>query len=51
MNRKEAKEQIKQLKQQIHIANRASDIRLLKMVLAMVILAIVAAVVYGKIFV
>jgi len=38
-----------QLKEQLNTANRANDVRLLKLALVMAILAFAAALVYGKI--
>jgi hypothetical protein len=49
MNRKQTKNQISQLKGQLTATNRASNMRLLKMALVMVILAVIAAVMYGRI--
>ena len=49
MSRKQTKEQIAQLKQQLKATNRASDARLLKLALVMALLALIAAVIYGKI--
>lgn len=49
MNKKEAKTKIKELKKGVKVAKRASDARLLKLALVMVILIIVAAFVYGRI--
>jgi len=49
MGRRETTVQIKQLKEELKAANRATDARLLKLVLIMVILAAVAAFIYGRI--
>ena len=49
MNRKKAKGKIKELTAELKVANRASDARLLKLALVMVILAVVAAFIYGRI--
>ncbi len=49
MSRKHTMQEIGQLKDQLKAANRESDFRLLKMVLVMVILAIIAGLMYGKI--
>ncbi len=49
MSRKHTMQEISQLKDQLKAANRESDFRLLKMVLVMVILAIIAGLMYGKI--
>lgn len=49
MNRDEVKTEIKGLKKVLKAANRASDTRLLKLALIMVILAIAAAFIYGRI--
>lgn len=49
MSRKRTTVQIKQLKDELKAANRAMDARLLKLVLIMVILAAVAAFIYGRI--
>ena len=49
MNRKEAKTKIKELKKELKVTNQANDARLLKFALIAVILAIVAAFIYGKI--
>lgn len=49
MSRKQTTMEIGQLKEQLKAANRESDFRLLKMVLVMVILAVIAGLMYGKI--
>jgi len=49
MNRKEAKTKIKELKKELKVANQSSDARLLKFAFIAVILAIVAAFIYGQI--
>jgi len=49
MSRKEIKNQMGQLKQQLKSDNQVIDVRLLKLALIMVILAIVAAFVHGRI--
>lgn len=49
MGRKETSMEISQLKEQLKAVNRESDLRLLKMVLVMVILAVIAGLMYGKI--
>jgi hypothetical protein len=49
MSRKQTAMEIGQLKEQLKAANRESDFRLLKMVLVMVILAVIAGLMYGKI--
>ena len=49
MNRKEYKLKIKQLKEQYQTVSEAGNYRLLKLALLMVILAIIAAVMYGRI--
>ena len=49
MSVKEAKYQIKQLKDQLKATNKANDFRLVKLALVMVILAVIAAFVYGRI--
>ena len=49
MSRKQTTIEIGQLKEQLKAANRQSDFRLLKMVLLMVILAVIAGLMYGKI--
>lgn len=49
MSRKQTKKEIEQLKDQLKATNKASDFRLLKMALVMVILAIIAAFMHGRI--
>jgi uncharacterized membrane protein len=49
MSRRQTTSQIKQLKEELKAANRTTDARLLKLVLIMVILAAVAAFIYGRI--
>ena len=49
MNKKQVKTEIKVLKTNLKAANQASNTRLLKLALIMVILAIVAAFIYGRI--
>lgn len=49
MNAKKVKTEIKELKRGLEVANRAKDARLLKLALVMVILAMVAAFIYGRI--
>ena len=49
MSRKQTAVEIGQLKEQLRAANRESDLRLLKMVLVLVILAVIAGFMYGKI--
>jgi t-SNARE complex subunit (syntaxin) len=49
MNRKEIKAEIKGLKKGLKQADRAKNARLFKFALVMVILAVVAAFVYGRI--
>ncbi len=49
MSRKEITQQIRQLKKQLRADNRASDIRLVKLAVIMVILALIAAAMYGRI--
>jgi len=49
MSRKQTTIEIGQLKGQLKAANRESDFRLLKMVLVMIILAVIAGLMYGKI--
>ena len=49
MNRKKVKTGIKALKKDLKAANRASDTQLVKLALVMVILAIAAAFIYGRI--
>lgn len=49
MSRGQTTREIGQLKEQLKAANRESDFRLLKMVLVMVILAVIAGLMYGKI--
>jgi cytochrome c-type biogenesis protein CcmH/NrfG len=49
MSRKEITRQIRQFKKQLRADNRASDIRLVKLAVIMVILALIAAMMYGRI--
>jgi len=49
MNRKKTKNKIKELKNELKAANRASNVRIFKLALVMVILAIAAAFIYGLI--
>jgi len=49
MSRKETVKEIDHLKDQLKAEKRQSDSRLLKMVLFMVILAVIAGLMYGKI--
>ena len=49
MNRKKAKTEIKALKKGLKATKRVSDARLIKLALILVILAMVAAFVYGQI--
>lgn len=49
MNRTKVNAEIKALKRDLKAANRASDTRLLKLALIMLILAVVAAFIYGRI--
>ena len=49
MSRAQIKSQIKQLKFQMRAENRVSDIRVLKLAVLMVILALIAAFRYGLI--
>jgi hypothetical protein len=46
--RKQTKREIGELKDQLKAVNRKSDARLLKMTLLMVILAMLAALMYGR---
>ncbi len=46
MNRKETKNQIKELKNELKTANRASRVRLFKLALVLVIILMVAAFIY-----
>jgi hypothetical protein len=46
MNRKKTKEQITKLKKELKAANRASNIRLFKLALVLIILLTVAAFIY-----
>ena len=43
------KDQIRQLKQQLRAANRSTNARLLKLTLVMLLLAVIAALLYGRI--
>ena len=49
MSIKQTKREIEQLKDQLKSTHRKNDFRLLKLALVMVILAVVAAFLYGKI--
>ncbi len=49
MNRQKAKTEIKALKKELKAAKRASDSRLIKLALVLVMLAMAAAFVYGRI--
>jgi len=49
MSTRQIKNQMKQLKEQLHASNRSHDIRLLKLAFVMVILAIIAAFMFGRI--
>ena len=49
MSVKEAKLQVRQLKKQIKSTNKENDLLLLKLFVLMVFLALIAAVMYGKI--
>ena len=49
MSVKDAKLQVKQLKKQIKATNKENDLLLLKLFVLMVFLAVVAAVIHGKI--
>jgi t-SNARE complex subunit (syntaxin) len=49
MNIKQAKNQIGQLKDELKAASRARDNRLIKLAFVMIILALVAAFMYGRI--
>jgi len=49
MSRKQTKKEIEQLKDQLKATNQANDFRLLKMALVMVMLAIIAAFMHGRI--
>jgi hypothetical protein len=49
MNRGQTKKKIKQLKEQVKAHNKATDFGLLKLFLLMVILAVIAAIVHGRI--
>ena len=49
MSRRQRKKEIEQLKDQLKATNRENDFRLLKMTLVMVILAVIAAFMYGRI--
>jgi hypothetical protein len=46
MNRKETKNQIKELKNELKTANRASHVRLFKLALVLVIILMIAAFIY-----
>jgi hypothetical protein len=49
MGRTQSKREIEQLKDQLKASYRESDFRLLKMVLVMVILAVIAGLMHGRI--
>jgi len=49
MKKAQVKKQIKELKQQLRTTSRAGNYRLLKLFLILTIVAVVAAVLYGKI--
>lgn len=49
MGRTQARKEIDQLKDQLKASYRESDFRLLKMVLVMIILAVIAGLMYGRI--
>ena len=49
MGIRQTKKQIGQLKDELKAANRAHDNRLLRLALIMIVLAIIAAVMYGRI--
>ena len=49
MSRRQTNKEIEQLKDQLKATNRENDFRLLKMALVMVILAVIAAFMYGRI--
>jgi hypothetical protein len=49
MSRKKIKKEIKELKGQLRAANRKSALRLIKLIFVLVILAIVAAFLQGRI--
>ncbi len=49
MNRRQIKTHIRQLKGQLKATNRATNARLLKLTLVMVILLLATAIIYGKI--
>ena len=49
MNRKQIQTQIKDLKGQIKIANRATNARLIQLTLVMLVLLLAVAIIYGKI--
>ena len=49
MGRTQTQREIEQLKGQLKASYRESDFRLLKMVLVLIILAVVAGLIYGKI--
>ena len=49
MSTKQTKNKIKQLKGQLKDNNKTNDVRLLKLALIMVILALVAAIMHGRI--
>jgi hypothetical protein len=49
MGRKETKKEIEQLKEQLKADNKNSDFRLLKLTFVLVILAIIAAFLQGRI--
>lgn len=49
MSRTQTQREIEQLKGQLKASYRESDFRLLKMVLALIVLAVIAGLMYGKI--
>lgn len=49
MGIKQTKKEIQQLKEQLKATRKANDNRLLKMAIVMVLLAVLAGLVYGKI--
>ncbi len=49
MGTKQTKREIRQLKDELKATNKTNDSHLLKMALVMIVLALVAGVVYGKI--
>ncbi len=49
MSIRQTKKEIEQLKDQLKATNQANDFRLLKMAFVMVILAVIAALIHGRI--